>query len=89
MASEPSSPSIERRVRSTARSAWASVFFGLFEEDPALRGQPRGAMTAVQKRSAEFVFQVGDLLGDGGLRDVQVTRRLAKRSVFGNGAEVA
>jgi hypothetical protein len=35
------------------------------------------------------VFEVGDLLGDGGLRDMEMARGFAEGSVFGDSAEVA
>jgi hypothetical protein len=53
-----------------------------------LRGEPRGA-SALKQRTSNFVFEVRDLLADGGLGDAEMARGFAEGSVFGDGAEVA
>jgi hypothetical protein len=64
-------------------------FLCLFQEDPALRGQAGGALGAIQERAADLMLQVGDLLRDGALRDVEMAAGLAEGAELGDGAEVA
>lgn len=62
---------------------------GFLEEDDALGSKARGALAAIEEGASEFVLKVGDLLGDGGLRDVEVTTGLAECSVLGDRAKVS
>ena len=61
----------------------------LAEEDHALWRQPCRPLPAIDQRTADFVLQIGDLLADRGLRDMQSTAGLAKSSVLSHGGKVS
>src|SRR5207302_4564572 len=60
----------------------------LLKNQPA-RGQQDSFSTALEKRHAEFRFEIAHLLGDAGLRNSQAIRRAAETAGFRDSEEVA
>src|SRR6185436_20610217 len=88
------------RETSTAHSGEvADLTFGAGDvgKDPTREGEQRLARGrerdipahSVEERRAELVFQATDLLGDRGLGDRQLTRRLREVPLLGDRDEVA
>ena len=53
-----------------------------------MRGKAGAALGAIEKRSADLAFEIGDLFADGGLRDVEFGAGFAEGPEVGDGAEV-
>jgi hypothetical protein len=62
---------------------------GFGEEELALRSETGWAGGAVEERAAYLALEVGDLLADGGLGDVELATSFGEGAVVGDGAEVA
>ena len=60
-----------------------------WEEGGAQFGEADGAAEAIEETAAEFGFELKDLLGKGGLRDVTFFGGAGERAGIGDGGEVA
>ena len=70
--------SAARRVlRASARKSWPC---GVRRVRPEVR---------LRERASDFAFEIGDLLADGGLGDMELAAGFAEGAMVGNGAEVA
>jgi hypothetical protein len=58
------------------------------EEELALGREAGSARVAVEERAADFALEIGDLLADGGLGDVEAAASFAEGAVLGDGAEI-
>ena len=64
-------------------------FARLGEEQLTVRRQAGAASGAIQQRPADLALKIGDLLADGGLRDMELAAGFAETAVVGDRAEVA
>jgi hypothetical protein len=63
-------------------------FTSLCEEKLAMRGEAGATCAAMEENTANLPLQVGELLADGGLRDMKAATGLAEGTVIRDGAEV-
>ena len=61
---------------------------GLHQEHLSRRGQRHRPGAPVEEGTAQGGFQLADLLGDGGLGDVELLRRLGEAAGLGGGDKV-
>jgi hypothetical protein len=59
------------------------------EDDAALGGQLDAAAGAMKDLDAELLLEAADLLGDGGLAEIQLLTGLGQRAVLGDGNDGA
>jgi len=64
-------------------------FACLGEKEQALRREARATRGAMQESAAYLSLEVGELLADGGLRDVKLTAGFGEGAMVGYGTEVA
>ncbi len=63
-------------------------FAGLGEEELTMRREAGATGGALEQGAADFAFEIGDLLADGGLGDVELAAGFAEAAVVGDGAEI-
>jgi len=60
----------------------------LIEEKKPVRSEADSTLVTIEEGTPDLALQVGDLLADGGLGDVQLAAGLAEGAMIGYGTEV-